>query len=74
MSTAIYYFSATGNSLTTARKLAEKLGDCRLVNIATVRNNINIIEDAETRDTSHKAKRAINRLEDELRSSVLYHY
>ena len=48
MSTAIYYFSATGNSLTTARILAEKLGECRLVNVALLRDKVSIIEDADT--------------------------
>lgn len=35
--TTIYYFSATGNSLTTARYLAEQLGDCRLVPVASTK-------------------------------------
>lgn len=33
MQTSIYYFSATGNSLYAAKRLAEKIGDCRLTSI-----------------------------------------
>lgn len=33
MSNVIYYFSATGNSLTVAKKIAEKLGDTKLIKI-----------------------------------------
>ena len=47
MSTVIYYFSATGNSLTTARLLAAGLADCRLVNIAEVKNSHSIVEKSE---------------------------
>jgi ferredoxin len=35
MSTTLYYFSATGNSLKFARDIAAELGDCRLVSIAS---------------------------------------
>lgn len=48
MSNVIYYFSATGNSLTTAKMLAEKLGDCRLVAAASTKNDSKVIENAET--------------------------
>lgn len=34
MGSTIYYFSATGNSLTIARQIAEKLGDCALRSMA----------------------------------------
>lgn len=34
MGSIIYYFSATGNSLTIARKIAEKLGDCTVQSMA----------------------------------------
>ena len=34
MSTTIFYFSATGNSLYLARKAADKLGDCRLISMS----------------------------------------
>ena len=47
MSTTIYYFSATGNSLTSAKMLAEKLSDCKLVPVASVRNLSKIIEDSD---------------------------
>ena len=36
MSTTLYYFSGTGNSLKVARDLQEKLGDCELISIAKV--------------------------------------
>lgn len=47
MNTVIYYFSATGNCLTTARLLAQELGDCRLVPVASARKLPRIVEDAE---------------------------
>ena len=47
MKTTIYYFSATGNSLTTAKKLAEKLGDCSLVAAASVLNKTKAVDDAD---------------------------
>lgn len=47
MRTTIYYFSATGNSMTTAQKLAEGLGECRLVPVASVMNQSKVIEEAE---------------------------
>lgn len=43
----LYYFSATGNSLTTARKLSEAL-DAKLVNIAQIHMRSKIIEEDET--------------------------
>lgn len=37
--TALYYFSATGNSLTTARILAQALeGDCRIISAASLKD------------------------------------
>ena len=36
MTTTIYFFSGTGNSLTIARGISDKLGDCELVPIAKV--------------------------------------
>ncbi|MDF2570680.1 MAG: hypothetical protein K0R55_2284 [Sporomusa sp.] len=39
MKTTIFYFSATGNSLHVARLLAEKLSECTLVSIASLRDN-----------------------------------
>jgi ferredoxin len=38
MSTTKYYFSATGNSLFIARKLADKLGDCRVISMTAGHN------------------------------------
>jgi Fe-S-cluster-containing hydrogenase component 2 len=38
MKTILYYFSATGNSLTTARRLAAELGDCELVGLASLKD------------------------------------
>jgi len=38
MKTVIYYFTGTGNSLAAARKIAETLGDCDLVSIASLKN------------------------------------
>ena len=37
MNTVLYYFSATGNTLTTARMLAPELGECRLAPMASLR-------------------------------------
>lgn len=48
MSATIYYFSATGNCLTTAKAIAEKLDDCRLVPVASTRYASKIIETADT--------------------------
>lgn len=36
MKNEIYYFSGTGNSLAVARRLADRLGDCELVDIAKI--------------------------------------
>lgn len=43
MSTAIYYFSGTGNSLKVAKDLNEQLEDSKIIQIC--KNNISIIED-----------------------------
>jgi ferredoxin len=43
MSTSIYYFTGTGNSLHAARTVAEQLGDSKVINIA--RSGPGIIED-----------------------------
>ena len=45
--TALYYFSATGNSLTTARILSESLSDCRLIPVASTRKQLKVIENAD---------------------------
>jgi ferredoxin len=42
MKTTIYYFTGTGNSLMAAKRIAEKLGDCELVPIASVWKQDNI--------------------------------
>lgn len=47
MSTAIYYFSATGNCLTTAKRLAAGLEDCRLISVPSTRHLPKIVEDAD---------------------------
>ena len=47
MKTTIYTFSSTGNSLTTARRLADKLEACRLVSVTAVGKQTKIIEEAE---------------------------
>ena len=48
MKATIYYFSATGNSLTTAKLLAEELDNCNVVALASLRNKeeINIQSEA----------------------------
>ena len=38
MKKIIYYFSATGNSLTTAKLLAEELGNCEIIALASLKN------------------------------------
>lgn len=47
MSIALYCFSATGNSLSTARMLAQRLGDCRLISAAALRRSDRIIEESD---------------------------
>jgi len=47
MSTTIYYFSATGNSLTTARLLAERLDNCRLIPATAAGKEPKIIDDSD---------------------------
>lgn len=42
MKKTIYYFSATGNSFTTAKLLAEELGNCDVVALASLRNQEDI--------------------------------
>lgn len=41
----LYYFSATGNSMTTAQKIAAEMGDCTLVPVAATRNMHKIVEE-----------------------------
>ena len=47
MKTVIYYFTATGNSLTTARRIADALGNCRLIPAVAAAKQPRIIEDAD---------------------------
>jgi len=47
MKTTIFYFSATGNSLHAATSIAEKLDDCTLVSIPSLRQNETIVAAAE---------------------------
>ena len=47
--TAIYYFTGTGNSLAVARGLCERLGDCRAVPIASLREEPGPIRPAADR-------------------------
>jgi len=42
----IYYFSATGNSLTTAKHIAKQLGDCRLVPVASTKDLSKVKEES----------------------------
>jgi len=46
MDTVIYYFSSTGNSLETARLIAQKLGNTRLVSIPALREQSEVICEA----------------------------
>ena len=47
MKTTLYVFSATGNSLTTAKILAEKI-NAELISVASTRNLTEIIEDSDS--------------------------
>lgn len=47
MSCTIYYFSATGNSLSTAKILAQQLGDCQLKPVSSCFKNSKVIEERE---------------------------
>ena len=48
MKTVLFYFSATGNCLTTARKLTEYLDSCEVISISSLTNKRKIIVDADT--------------------------
>jgi len=45
--TTLYVFSATGNSLTTAQSLAERLPDCRVVPVPSLHHGSKVIEPAD---------------------------
>ncbi|NMB78224.1 MAG: 4Fe-4S ferredoxin [Methanomicrobiales archaeon] len=48
MKTIIYYFTGTGNSLAAAKKIAQALGDCELVSIASQKSDLrDIVPHAE---------------------------
>ena len=46
MTATIYYFSGTGNSLHAARRIAEHVKDCRVVNIAGLAGAAEIVENS----------------------------
>ena len=48
MSSIIYYFSATGNSLAVAKKLQQQLDDCRLVPVASLMGEASISPNSDT--------------------------
>ena len=43
MKNAIFYFSGTGNSLSVATSIAERIGDCEIVDIAKVNGDANTV-------------------------------
>lgn len=47
MKTTLYVFSATGNSLTTAKILAEKL-NAKLISVASTKNLEEMIDDSDS--------------------------
>lgn len=47
MENKIFYFTATGNSLHTARKIADEIGNTELISIPEAINNINSLGEAE---------------------------
>jgi len=47
MSTTLYVFSATGNSLTSARMLASQLEDCRVVSVASLKHSTKVVDNAD---------------------------
>ena len=47
MTTTIYYFSGTGNSLHAARRIAEHVTDCRVVYIVSLAGAAEIVENSE---------------------------
>ncbi len=48
MATTIYYFSGTGNSLDTARQLAQRLGDTQVVPIVRYSGKFRVVPETET--------------------------
>ena len=48
MKTTLFYFSATGNCLTTARKLAQYFNDCEVISVSALKEDRKIFVDADT--------------------------
>lgn len=48
MKTTLFYFSATGNCLTTARKLAQYFDDCEVISVCALKEDRKIFVDADT--------------------------
>ena len=48
MKTTLFYFSATGNCLTTARKLARYFDDCEVISVSAMKKERKIFVDADT--------------------------
>ena len=48
MKTTLFYFSATGNCLTTARKLARYFDDCEVISVSALKKERKIFVDADT--------------------------
>lgn len=47
MSSAIYYFSGTGNSLHVARTIVRQAGDCKIVNISGLKDTVTVNCDSD---------------------------
>lgn len=47
MNTVLFYFSATGNCLTTSRKLARYFEECEIISVSDVKDNRKIMVDAD---------------------------
>ena len=72
MKTILFYFSATGNSLTTARAIAAALEDCTLVPVAALKDEPAVPVDADRvgfvypvyySDMPHLVRRVISRMD-----------
>lgn len=48
MKTTLFYFSATGNCLTTAKKLARCFDDCEVISVSALKKNRKIFVEADT--------------------------
>jgi len=47
MKITLYYFSATGNSMTTAQRIAQEMGDCQLVPVASTKSLSKVLVETE---------------------------